>query len=140
MTIEYINRDGTLATGDVWTTLALRGSNATPGTVKVPAGRTKLKQIIYAIGDSTPTGAITALGILLRIKGKGLKGQEHNDYVLDGFTNFFSTAGSTGGAGMFAKRDVDVDVEPNGALLIQGMATLGTLGSDTELKVQLGFE
>ena len=140
MSIEYINRDGTLSTGDIWITLALQGSDGTPGTVKVPAGRKKLKQIIYAIGDSAPTGAITALGILLRLKGKGLVGQEHNDYVLDGFNAFFSTAGSTGGAGMFAKRDVDVDVIENGALLIQGMATLGTLGSDTELKVQLGFE
>lgn len=140
MPITYIQRDGVLATADVWITLALRGSDATPGTVKVPSDARKLKQIIYSVSDSVPSAAITALGILLRIKGVGLKGQEHNDYVLDGFTNFFVTAGMTGGPGAFGLRDVDVDMESNGALLIQGMATAGGLGSNPELKIQLGFE
>ena len=140
MGVTYINRDGVITVGDVWTTLALQGSDATPGTVKVPAGKTKLKQIIYSIGDSVPTGAITALGMLLRIKGAGLKGQENQDYVLDGYTGFFVTAGSTAAPGPLRKRDVDVDVVENGILVIQAMATLGALGGNPEVKVQLGFE
>ena len=140
MPITYINRDGVIATGDIWVTLSLMGKDATPGTVKIPAGKTKIKQIIYAIGDSVPTGAITALGILLRLKGAGLKGQEHQDYVLDGYTGFFDTAGSSGAPGLFLKRDVDVDVVANGTLLIQAMATLGTLGGNPEVKIQLGVE
>ena len=140
MPITYINRDGVIATGDIWVTLALLGKNATPGTVKVPAGKRKLKQIIYSIGDSVPTGAITCLGILLKLKGAGLKGQESQEYVLDGYTGFFDTAGSTGAPGPFRKRDVDVDVTENGTLLIQSMATLGSLGGNPEVKIQLGFE
>ena len=140
MPITYINRDGVIATGDIWVTLSLLGKDATPGTVKVPAGKSKLKQIICSIGDSVPTGAITALGILLKLKGAGLKGQESQEYVLDGYTGFFDTAGSTGAPGPFRKRDVNVDVTQNGTLLIQAMATLGTLGGNPEVKIQLGFE
>lgn len=137
---KYLTYSSPITTGDVWTAQVAQGSVASPQAAKVPPGVSKLKQIMYSFGDNTPTGAITAHNYALRVQGAGIKDVDSQEFVLQGETVFFDTAGMSGGPGPHLKKDVNVDVVAESELDIAVMATLGVLGGAPEPTITLGFE
>ena len=134
---QYVTRSTPITVGDVWTAQIHQGSASVP-TLRVPDGATKLKQIIYSFGDSAPTAAIIAHNFLLKLTG-AVKDTDRQEFLLEGYTAFYATAGMTGGPGPQILRNVDVDVE-QGELQMYVMATLGALGGAPEPTITLGFE
>jgi hypothetical protein len=119
--------------------LTTQGSNTTPGAVVVPVGKSKLKQIIVAIGDNTPTGADKNANYLLRLTGSGLKESEHT-FVVGGYNAVFTTAGDTGFGCLPAwVFNVDIDVIGNGTIGIYAQQALGVDVGIPEMGVALGF-
>jgi hypothetical protein len=140
MSMEYITREGPIATLDTRTQLTTQGSNTSPGPVLVPAGKTKIKQIIYALGDNTPTGADMGNNFFLTLSGSGIKDGEQ--YIpLAGMYADFTTAGDTGSPFPRAHLlDVDIDVESMKPIGIFVEMTAGAaLAGAPEVSVTLGF-
>ncbi len=139
MSMEYVTREGPITAGDTRTQLTSLGSNASPGTILVPAGKTKLKQVIYALGDNTPTAADGAHLFFITLGGGGVKDGDQT-IMLAGYSCDFTTAGDSGAAFPRPNRmDVDIDVVALKPVSIFGEATLGTLNGVPEMSVTLGF-
>lgn len=140
MGLKYEFREGPLnTTGNIETALTTQGSNAAPGPIVVPMGKTKLKQLIVAIGDNTPTGADKNASYVLRMSGSGLVESEHT-FVVGGYNCVFTTAGDSGFGAMEAKVfNVDIDVIPNGTIGLFAMQVLGVDVGIPEMGVALGF-
>jgi len=140
MSMEYITREGPIAAVDTRTQLTTQGSNAAPGPVMVPVGKTKIKQIIYALGDNTPTAADGGNNFFLTLSGTGLVDGEQF-IPLAGYYADFSTAGDTGSNWPKLKRlDVDIDVSPLKQIGVFVEMTAGqAINGAPEVSVTLGF-
>ena len=140
MSMEYITREGPIAAVDTRTQLTTQGSNTTPGTILVPAGKTKIKQILYALGDNTPTAADGGNLFFLTLSGSGLRDGEQF-LPLAGYYCDFTTAGDSGAP--FPRTnliDVDIDVESMKPLGIFVEETAGAaINGAPEVSVTLGF-
>ena len=138
--MRYEFREGPLnSTGDIEAALTTQGSNTAPGPITVPAGASKIKQLIAAIGDNTPTGADKNAAIVVRLSGSGLKDGEQS-FVVGGYFCVFTTAGDNGFGALPAKVfNVDIDVVPGGTISIFGQQVLGVDLGVPELGVALGF-
>ena len=136
---QFLTLSTVMAAGDAWQAQIDQGSNSSPPKRKIPKGCTKLKQIIYSFGDSTPAAAIISHNYLGRLSGAGVAGTDRQEFVLMGDTAFFVTAGQTGGPGHQIVKDVDVDVIAENDFEWAIMATLGSFSSTPEPTTTLHF-
>ena len=91
---DYASREGDITALDTVTNLTTLGSETAPGALNVPAGRTKIAQVIVAIGilRITPTTGAGAI-IFIRLGGKAVKGGEQT-LVISGAGGITTTSGS----------------------------------------------
>ena len=131
---QYRTREGEATAVDTKSQLATLGSEAAPGPLLVPAGVTKLSQIIVAACENF--AAATGFSGFIRLEGSGLPG---------GPETFAAIAGgspvATGGNASVSPKvlTVDVPVTPaNEILLFAEMA--GTDVGQVSFAVTLVFE
>lgn len=137
--MEYITREGPITAGDTRTQLITQGAITSPGNIIVPPGKTKVKQIVVALGDNTPTGADGSHLFFVTLSGPGIEDGEQT-LMVAGYYCDFTTAGDSGAPFPKAKRfDVDIDVVPGKQFGIFVEATLGALNGAPEASVTLGF-
>lgn len=140
MGVIYVTREGeTNGAVDIEVGLTTAYSDTAPGPVIVPEGKTKLKQLIVAFGDLSPTAADKGAAYLLRLSGPGLVDNEQQ-FVVGAAFSVFTTAGDTGWGALNAKVfDVDIDVKAGATIAMYVMQSGGVdLGTPTTA-ITLGF-
>lgn len=134
MSKQYRTREGEATAVDTKSQLSTLGSESAPGPLLVPAGASKLSQIILSVSQNF--AAATSFGAFIRLEGAGLPG---------GPETFAAGAGgaavATGGnnANVAILIDVDVPVTPANEILIFGEMT-GTDVGQVSFGVTLIFE
>lgn len=135
----YVHREGPIAAGDTRTALVTQGAIATPGTILVPSGCTKITQVIAAVGDNTPAATDGGMNYLVTLSGTGMTDGDQV-LVVGASSADFTTAGDTGmRARIFDRHDVDINVVSNGVVNIYAEGTLGVIVGLPEFGVTLGF-
>lgn len=76
MAISYDLREGEVAAVDTKTALSTQGSNSSPGAMLVPAGKTKIAQIITAAGFGFNDDDADACVLFIRLEGNGMVEQQ----------------------------------------------------------------
>jgi len=139
MGMKYVCREGPLAAGDTFYTLANQGDNATPGAVQIGSGNSHITQILCAFGDNTPTGALGDHGFILKLTGDALANGEQL-INLGAVTCWWVTAGPSGEPTNLFKYDVDIPLKAaGGQLQLNVCATLGVLWGQPEVNVTIGY-
>ncbi len=139
MGITYVCREGPLAAGDTWYSLATQGDNATPGAIIIGSGKSGIKQILFTMGDHTPTCAPGSHGFILKLTGDALLNGEQL-LNMGAETAWVLTAGPSGEPNNLFKYDVDIPLKPTGGQVqLNVCATLGTLWGQPEANVTLGY-
>ncbi len=139
MGMTYVCREGPLAAGDTWYSLATQGDNATPGAIIIGSGKSSIKQILFTMGDSAPTGALGDHGFVLKLTGDALVNGEQL-INLGAITCWWVTAGPSGEPNNLFKYDVDIPLKPTGGQVqLNVCATLGVLWGAPEVNVTLGY-
>jgi hypothetical protein len=134
--MTYRQRDLLIGGVDSWVLLTAQGSFTTPGPLTVPAGFNKIRQVLYAEGDSTPTAASRNHGTILRLTGIS---DGEALLCLSGLTGTGVTGGNAGTTMGARKRDVDIRVKEN--KIVSPYVTMSS-GVDTSApyaSVTLGF-
>ena len=135
----FIHREGPVAAGDTRTALVTQGAVAAPGDIRVPTWAKKIKTIVTAVGDNTPTAADGGHNFLITLSGDGMADGDQT-MVVGGAYCDLSTAGDSGFGHMcFTRHDVDLNVKPGGIIGIYAEATLGVLWGQPEFGVELQF-
>ncbi len=139
MGMKYVCREGPMAVGDTWYSLATQGDNATPGAIIIGSGNSSVKQILFAMGDNTPTCAPGSHGFILKLTGDALLNGEQL-LNMGAITCWGVTAGPTGEPNNLFKYDVDIPLKTTGGQVqLNVCATLGTLWGQPEANVTLGY-
>lgn len=134
MSKQYRTREGEATAVDTKSQLSTLGSETAPGPLLVPAGVSKIAQIIIA--QSENFAAATSYNAFIRLEGAGLPG---------GPETFAAGAGgaavATGGnsSNVATVIDVDVPVTPANEILIFG-EMCGTDVGQVSMAVTLVFE
>lgn len=134
MSKQYRTREGEATAVDTKSQLSTLGSETAPGPLLVPAGASKLSQII--ISASQNFAAATSFAAFIRLEGGGLPGGPETFAVQAG-----GSAVATGGnnSNIATIIDVDVPVTPANEILIFGEMT-GTDIGQVSFGVTLIFE
>ena len=134
MSKQYRTREGEATGVDTKSQLATLGSETAPGPLLVPAGSSKLSQIIVASMENM--AAATSYSAFIRLEGAGLPGGPETFAVGAG-----GCAVATGGNGASSASiiDVDVPVTPANEILIFGEMA-GTDVGQVSFAVTLVFE
>ena len=106
--MTYRSRDLLVGGVDSWVLLTANGAFTTPGPLTVPSGFTKIKQVIHAEGDSTPTAASRNHGTILKLTGVA---DGEALLCLSGLTGTGVTGGNAGTMMGARRRDVDIPVK-----------------------------
>ena len=134
MSRVYRTREGSVTAVDTKTQLSSLGSEATPGPLLVPQGKTKIVKVIAA--QCFNMGAATSYSALIRLEGAGLpEGPEVFSIGAGG------AAVATGGNGVNLPVEIDVNIPvtpANEILLFAEMC--GTDVGSMECAVTLVFE
>jgi hypothetical protein len=140
MSMIYVTREGeTNAAVDIEASLTTSFSDTAPGPVIVPMGKTKIKQLIVAMGNLAPLAVDGNANILLRLAGSGLKDGEQT-FVIGAQVALFTTGGDTGFGALPAKvYDVDIDVLQNGSISEFVQQAGGVDAGSPTVCVTLGF-
>ena len=101
-------REVEIAAADTRTNMTTLSSNSTPGSLKIPGGHTKAKQLAYSVGAETPTLADHGGVAFVRIYGDGIDGEAI--IPLAGTINGGTTAGDVGAAGAAQIDAIDLSV------------------------------
>lgn len=134
--MTYRQRDLLVGGVDTWVLLTAECTFTTPGPLTVPEGFTKIRQVIHAEGDSTPTAASRNHGTILKLTG--IKDGEAL-LCLNGMTGTGVTGGNAGTQMGAQKRDVDIDVESGKILSPYIDMSSGVDTSAPYSSVTLGF-
>ena len=134
--MTYRERDLLIGGVDTWVLLTAECSFTTPGPLTVPEGFSKIRQILHAEGDSTPTAASRNHGTILKLTG--IKGGEAL-LCLSGLTGTGVTGGDAGAQMGVAKRDVELEVEQGKILSPYIDMSSGVDTSAPYASVTLGF-
>ena len=105
--MTYRHRDLLVGGVDTWVLLTAEGTFTTPGPLTVPVGFSKIRQVIHAEGDSTPTAASRNHGTILKLIGVDA-GEAL--LCLTGLTGAGVTGGNAGTTLGAQRRDVDIPV------------------------------
>ena len=122
---------------DTWVLLTSDGTLTTPGPLTVPVGMNRIRQVIFAEGDSTPTAAVRNHGTMLKLTGV-------NDgealLILNAVTGEgVPTTGNAGTACGAKRRDVDIPVTPGKQISPYIDMSSGVDTSAPYASVTLGF-
>ena len=134
MSKQYRTREGEATAVDTKSQLSTLGSETAPGPLLVPAGASKLSQIIVAACENF--AAATSFSAFIRLEGAGLPGGPETFAVIAG-----GAAVATGGNASVEPTiiEVDVPVTPaNEILIFAEMA--GTDVGQVSFGVTLVFE
>ena len=138
--MRYTTREGSLgATVDTWVNLATVGSETAPSAVEVPPGVSRIRQLLFSVGDEAVTAAQIGTNIILKLSG-GLIGVPEQEFVVDGYSVIWLTAGAGGAPGRMYKREVDLPVKPGEKMLIDGCACGGVCAGSPSLGITIGWE
>ena len=103
--MTYRGRDLLVGGVDAWVLLTANGAFTTPGPLTVPAGFSKIKQIVHCEGDSTPTAASRNHGTILKLTGVA---DGEALLCLSGLTGAGVTGGNAGTTMGARLRNVDI--------------------------------
>ena len=113
MAKQYRTREGEATAVDTKSQLSTLGSESAPGPLLVPAGVSKLVEIIVAVSQNF--AAATSFGAFIRLEGAGLPGGPETFAIGAG-----GAAVATGGnnSNSAIKIPIDVNVTPANEILI----------------------
>ena len=134
MSKQYRTREGEATAVDTKSQLSTLGSETAPGPLLVPAGASKLSQIIVAACENF--AAATSFSAFIRLEGAGLPGGPETFAVIAG-----GAAVATGGNASVEPTIIEVDVpvtRANEILIFAEMA--GTDVGQVSFGVTLVFE
>ena len=107
--MTYRQRDLLIGGVDSWVLLTAECSFTTPGPLTVPTGFNRIRHILHAEGDSTPTAASRNHGTILKLTGID---DGEALLCLTGLTGTGVTGGDAGTQMGCQKRDVEIPVSP----------------------------
>ena len=134
--MTYRQRDLLIGAVDTWTLLTAEMSFTTPGPLTVPTGFKKIRHILHAEGDSTPTAASRNHGTILKLTGID---DGEALLCLTGLTGTGVTGGDAGTYMGVKRRDVDIPVTPGVIISPYVAMSSGVDTSAPYASVTLGF-
>ena len=134
--MTYRERDLLVGGVDTWVLLTAECSFTTPGPLTVPTGFNRIRQILHAEGDSTPTAASRNHGTILKLTGVD---DGEALLCLTGLTGTGVTGGDAGTQMGTQKRDVDIPVSAGKILSPYIDMSSGVDTSAPYASVTLGF-
>ena len=130
-------RESEISTADTRTNMTTMNSNATPGTLRVPEGATRMAKLWSAVGAETPTLADSGGSVILRLWGEAIHGEHVIPLAM--FTVGGTTAGDVGGPGTNACIPVDMAVKTKGADYNMAVEAVGVQAVQPSAVVDLIF-